>query len=273
MASAESTRSGEGGLRMTAPVVRVGSLRKRYAPDGPSALCDVTFDVHEGEFVCVVGPSGCGKTTLLRVLCGLTRPSEGAVLLDGRPVLGPPPEVALVFQDYNRSLFPWLTVIRNVMFPLRCTGVSGGARAARAETVLHDLGLRDVARKYPWQLSGGMAQRVAIARALVSQPRLLLLDEPFASVDALTREELQDVVLRVHGDRKERRMTVVHVTHDIDEAVYLGERVLILSSAPGRVVGSIAVDVPRPREQTASRSSARFLAVRNEIHEIIRRPP
>jgi NitT/TauT family transport system ATP-binding protein len=272
MASAEPIRSGEGGLQTAAPVVRVASLGKRYAADGPPALCDVTFDVGQGEFLTLVGPSGCGKTTLLRVLSGLIRPTKGAVLLDGRPVLGPPPEVALVFQDYTRSLFPWLTVIRNVMFPLRRTRVSRGARVARAEAVLHDLGLRGAARRYPWQLSGGMAQRVAIARALVSRPRLLLLDEPFASVDALTREELQDVVLRVHGELAERRMTVVHVTHDIDEAVYLGDRVLILSSAPGRVVGSIEVEVPRPREQTASRSSPRFLAVRNEIHAIIRRP-
>jgi NitT/TauT family transport system ATP-binding protein len=272
MASADAIRSGEGRLQTAAPVVRVTALGKRYVRDAAPALCDVTFDVHEGEFLTVVGPSGCGKTTLLRILSGLTRPSEGAVLLGGRPVLGPPPEVALVFQDYNRSLFPWLTVIRNVMFPLRRTRVSAGARVARAEAVLQDLGLRGVARKYPWQLSGGMAQRVAIARALVSRPRLLLLDEPFASVDALTREELQDVVLRVHGELEERRMTVVHVTHDIDEAVYLGDRVLILSSAPGRVVDAIEVDLPRPRDQTASRSSPRFLAVRNEIHEIIRRP-
>ena len=272
MASAKAIRSGADRPGTAAPVVSVASLYKRYGEDGSPALRDVTFDVQEGEFLTVVGPSGCGKTTLLRVLSGLVRPSEGAVLLDGRPVVGPPPEIALVFQDYNRSLFPWLSVLRNVMFPLRRTRVSGGARVAQAEAALQDLGLRDVARKYPWQLSGGMAQRVAIARALVSRPRLLLLDEPFASVDALTREELQDVVLRVHGDLEGRRMTVVHVTHDIDEAVYLGDRVLILSSAPGRVVGSIEVGVPRPREQTASRSSPRFLAVRNEIHELIRRP-
>jgi len=249
-----------------------GQVVKRYLTDGPPALCDVTFDVRQGEFLTMVGPSGCGKTTLLRLLSGLTRASEGAVLLDGRPIAGPPPEVALVFQDYNRSLFPWLNVVRNVMFPLRRTPGSKGARVARAEAVLDDLGLQGVARKYPWQLSGGMAQRVAIARALVSRPRLLLLDEPFASVDALTRAELQDVVLRVRGESDERLMTVVEVTHDIDEAVYLGDRVLILSSAPGRVIGSIEVDVPRPREQTASRSSPQFLAVRNEIHEIIRRP-
>jgi NitT/TauT family transport system ATP-binding protein len=272
VASAKAIRPGEDGLRTAAPVLRVASVGKRYVRDGPLAVCDMTFDVSEGEFLAVVGPSGCGKTTLLRILSGLIRPSEGAVLLDGRPVLGPPPEVALVFQDYNRSLFPWLTVIRNVMFPLRRTRISRSARLARAEAVLHDLGLGDVARRYPWQLSGGMAQRVAIARALVSRPRLLLLDEPFASVDALTRGDLQDVVLRVHGDLEQHRMTVVHVTHDIDEAVYLGDRVLVLSSAPGRVVGSIDVDLQRPREQTASRSSPRFLAVRNEIHTIIRRP-
>ena len=176
MASAEAIGTGEGRLPRAVPVVRAAAVGKRYVQDGPPALFDVTFDVHEGEFVCVVGPSGCGKTTLLRVLSGLVRPTEGAVLLDGRPVVGPPPEVALVFQDYNRSLFPWLTVIRNVMFPLRRTQASGDTRIERAEAVLHDLGLRDVARKYPWQLSGGMAQRVAIARALVSRPRLLLLD-------------------------------------------------------------------------------------------------
>jgi NitT/TauT family transport system ATP-binding protein len=272
MASAKPLDSREGRPPTATPILRVASLGKRYVRDGPPALSDVTFDVYEGEFLAVVGPSGCGKTTLLRVLCGLIQPTEGAVVLDGRPVLGPPPEVALVFQDYNRSLFPWLTVIRNVMFALRRTRASRSASVARAEAVLHDLGLEGVARQYPWQLSGGMAQRVAIARALVSRPRLLLLDEPFASVDALTREELQDVVLRVHGDLAQRRMTVVHVTHDIDEAVYLADSVLILSSAPGRVIGSIEVDVPRPREQTASRSSPRFLAVRNEIHEIVRTP-
>jgi NitT/TauT family transport system ATP-binding protein len=264
MANPDAIRSGEGRVLRAAPVVRVASVVKRYLTDGPPALCDVTFDVRQGEFLTMVGPSGCGKTTLLRLLSGLTRASEGAVLLDGRPIAGPPPEVALVFQDYNRSLFPWLTVIRNVMFPLRPSRVSRDVRVARAETVLDELGLHGVARKYPWQLSGGMAQRVAIARAIVSRPRLLLLDEPFASVDALTRAELQDVVLRVHGQLEQRRMTVVHVTHDIDEAVYLGDRVLVLSPAPGRIIASIEVDVPRPREQTASRSTSRFLAVRNE---------
>jgi NitT/TauT family transport system ATP-binding protein len=187
------------------------------------------------------------------------------VFFEGRRVVRPPREFALVFQDYSRSLFPWLNVIRNVLFPLRGVGLSRAERVARAEDALHEVGLDDAARKFPWQLSGGMQQRVAIARALVSDPEILLLDEPFASVDALTRAELQDLLLRVHN----RRMTIVHVTHDIDEAVYLADRVLILSSPPGRVVASVDVEIARPRVQTTTRSSQRFLDVRNEIHLVI----
>ena len=254
----------------SAALLRVVRLGKRYSSAGTHALSDVSFDVREGEFLSIVGRSGCGKTTLLRLLCALTPPTEGSVLLEGRPVLGPPPEFGLVFQDYSRSLFPWLSVLANVMFPLRRrAGLSRAARAARASTVLDELGLAGAAHKYPWQLSGGMQQRVAIARSLVSHPKILLLDEPFASVDALTRADLQDLLLRVHGDFEGRPVTIVHVTHDIDEAVYLGDRVLVLSSAPGRVVGSIDVDLPRPREQLATRSSPRFLALRNQIFEVI----
>ena len=251
------------------PVLRVSGLGKRYSPQGPAALTDVTFDVADGELLALVGPSGCGKTTLLRLLCGLTPPTEGSVLLDGRPVLRPPREVALVFQDYSRSLFPWLTVIRNVMFPLRRGGLSKAGKIERAETVLGEMGLHGVAHKYPWELSGGMQQRVAIARALVSRPELLLLDEPFASVDALTRAELQDVLLRVHRDVEGRRVTIVHVTHDIDEAVYLADRVLVLSPGPGRIASAVEVGLPRPRTQTATRSSQQFLDVRNHIHDVI----
>jgi NitT/TauT family transport system ATP-binding protein len=250
-------------------VLQVSGLGKRYGNRGPAALSDVSFDVGEGELLALVGPSGCGKTTLLRLLCGLTPPSEGTVLLDGRPVLRPPREVAIVFQDYSRSLFPWLTVIRNVMFPLRRVELSKAGKMERAEAVLGEMALHGVADRYPWELSGGMQQRVAIARALVSRPELLLMDEPFASVDALTRAELQDVVLRVHNEFEHRRVTIVHVTHDIDEAVYLADRVLILSRGPGRVVGSVKVGLPRPRVQTATRSDSRFLAIRNEIHDVI----
>ena len=253
---------------MDEPVLHVEELEKRYSDDGPAALSGVTFDVAAGEFVAIVGPSGCGKTTLLRLLCGLIGPSAGTVHLDGRLVTSPPPEAAIVFQDYSRSLFPWLTVFRNVMFPLRRERVARSEKQARVETVLGEVGLDGAGRKYPWQLSGGMQQRVAIARALVSRPEILLLDEPFASVDALTRAELQDLVLRLH-EHTEKGVTIVHVTHDIDEAVYLADRVLVISGAPGRIVASIDVELPRPREQTETRSSSRFLSLRNEIHALV----
>jgi NitT/TauT family transport system ATP-binding protein len=254
-----------------APVLRVSGLGKQFSAHGAVALTGVTFDVADGELLAVVGPSGCGKTTLLRLLTGLTPPTEGEVLLDGKPVLRPPAEVAIVFQDYSRSLFPWLNVLRNVLLPLRRTKLSKQRKIERAESVLREMGLIGVSDRYPWQLSGGMQQRVAIARALVSRPELLLLDEPFASVDALTRADLQDVVLRVHHEHQP--MTIVHVTHDIDEAVYLADRVLVLSPSPGRVVGAIDVALPRPRTQTETRSAPRFLAVRNEIHEVISAHP
>jgi NitT/TauT family transport system ATP-binding protein len=254
---------------LAAPVLRVSGLGKRYSRSGPAALIDVSFDVANGELLAIVGPSGCGKTTLLRLLCGLTPPTEGEVRLDGRVVDRPPREVAIVFQDYSRSLFPWLTVLKNVLFPLRRADLTKRGKIERAETVLREMGLHGVGARYPWQLSGGMQQRVAIARALVSRPELLLLDEPFASVDALTRADLQDVVLRVHRELEHRHVTIVHVTHDIDEAVYLADRVLVLSPPPGHVVGSIDVGLPRPRTQTETRSAPRFLAVRNEIHDVI----
>ena len=250
---------------MDEPVLRVAELEKRYSEEGQAALGKVTFDVARGELLVVVGPSGCGKTTLLRLLCGLTPPSGGTVHLEGRLVTSPPREAAIVFQDYSRSLFPWLNVIRNVVFPLRSARVPKAERRERAEAVLSEVGLDGVGRKYPWQLSGGMQQRVAIARALVSRPEILLLDEPFASVDALTRAELQDLVLRLH-EHEEKGVTVLHVTHDIDEAVYLGDRVLVLSGTPGRIVASVDVPLPRPREQTETRSSPQFLSLRNELH-------
>jgi NitT/TauT family transport system ATP-binding protein len=247
----------------------VSGLGKRYAEGGVPVLDDVSFDVTAGELVAVVGPSGCGKSTLLRVLCGLTAPTAGAVLLDGQRVDSPPREIAIVFQDYSRSLFPWLTVAGNVMFPLRRSGLSRSGKRARAEAVLEEVGLEGTARMHPWQLSGGMQQRVAIARALVSHPEVLLLDEPFASVDALTRSELQDVLLQVHATREGGPATVVHVTHDIEEAVYLADRVLVFGSAPGRIVGSVEVGLARPRDQTKTRSAPRFLEVRNEVQHLI----
>src|SRR5688572_31291047 len=182
------------------PALRVSGLGKRYSEDGPAALSDVTFEVADGELLAIVGPSGCGKTTLLRLLCGLMPSTNGAVFFHGRPVLHPPREFALVFQDYSRSLFPWLDVVGNVTFPLRGAGLTRAERRLLAEAALAAVGLRGVARTYPWRLSGGMQQRVAIARALVSGPQVLLLDEPFASVDALTRADLQDLLLQIHAE-------------------------------------------------------------------------
>jgi len=249
-------------------ILRVSGLEKRYGDSEPAALADVTFDVAEGELLVIVGPSGSGKTTLLRLLCGLTSPTAGSVQLDGQLVTSPPRETAIVFQDYGRSLFPWLNVTRNVLFPLRRDREPRSEKLERVERMLSEVGLEGVGKKYPWQLSGGMQQRVAIARALVSRPEILLLDEPFASVDALTRAELQDLVLRLH-ERDEKGVTIVHVTHDIDEAVYLADRVLVLSGTPGRIVASVDVPLSRPREQTETRSSREFLALRNELHGLI----
>jgi NitT/TauT family transport system ATP-binding protein len=255
--------------RATGPTLRASGLGKRYAEGGPPVLADVTFEVAAGELLAVVGPSGCGKTTLLRMLCGLTPASAGVALYDDRPVLGPPREFAVVFQDYSRSLFPWLDVMGNVMFPLRRSRLTRDERAARAEAALAQVGLPGVTGTYPWKLSGGMQQRVAIARALVSQPNVLLLDEPFASVDALTRADLQDLLLRIHTGHEHRRVTIVHVTHDIDEAVYLADRVLVMRSAPGGILAAIDVALERPRTQMVTRSSPEFLALRNRILEIV----
>jgi NitT/TauT family transport system ATP-binding protein len=254
------------------PVLRVSCLEKRYSDVGPAAIADVTFDVFEGELLAMVGRSGGGKTTLLRLLCGLIPPTAGSVHLDGRLVSSPPREAAIVFQDYGRSLFPWLNVSRNVMFPLRREREPRSEKHARVEAVLAEVGLEGVGEKYPWLLSGGMQQRVAIARALVSRPEILLLDEPFASVDALTRAELQDLVLRLHELEEQGVTTILHVTHDIDEAVYLADRVLVLSGTPGRIVASVDVGLPRPRKQIETRSSSRFLALRNELHGLIAAP-
>ena len=255
----ESAHPGKRAEVAAGPILSVSGLEKRYPGGAHAVLGDVGFEVARGEFLAIVGPSGCGKTTLLRLLCGLTPATAGEVCFAGRQVLRPPREFAVVFQDYSRSLFPWLDVRANVTFPLRRSGLTRPEQAARAEAVLREVGLEGVSRTYPWKLSGGMQQRVAIARALVSEPEVLLLDEPFASVDALTRADLQDLLLGIHTGPERSRVTILHVTHDIDEAVYLADRVLVLSPAPGRVLDAIAISLPRPRTQTTTRSTAEFL--------------
>ncbi|WP_424190395.1 ABC transporter ATP-binding protein [Actinokineospora sp. G85] len=232
------------------------------------AIDALGFSVGAGELVCVVGPSGCGKSTLLRTIAGLVRPTRGAVSLHGSPVDGVPADLAVVFQDYSRSLFPWLSVQRNVEFPLR--GLARAERAGRAAEALASVGLAKAGRKYPWQLSGGMQQRVAIARALAYRPALLLMDEPFASVDAQTRFELEDLLLRV---RREQDTTVLLVTHDIDESVYLGDRVVVLSKSPATVVAELTVDLGAERDQITTRSSEEFVELRARVAGLLQGAP
>jgi NitT/TauT family transport system ATP-binding protein len=249
--------------------LEVASLAKSYPlRDGRStgAIADVSFRVTPGEFVCVVGPSGCGKTTLLKCLAGLLAPTSGEVLLDGQRVRKPPPQMGFVFQDYSNSLLPWLKVDRNVTFPLRHKGVPARRRAELATEMLRVVGLSEFARHYPWQLSGGMQQRVAIARALAYQPAILLMDEPFASVDAQTRGDLEDLLLRIWATYG---VTTVFVTHDIDESVYLADRVIVLSRRPSTVAREFTVGLPRPRHQITTKELVEFARLRTEVMRTI----
>ncbi|WP_403022073.1 ABC transporter ATP-binding protein [Salinibacterium sp. GXW1014] len=253
---------------MNQPLLAVDELRHLYKTDeGEQLVLDgISFVVEQGEFVSIVGPSGCGKTTLLRSLSGLLQPTSGTVALNGTPINGVPKGLAMVFQDYRGSLFPWRKVGANVEFPLLGV-VSKEERAKRVRESLAAVGLEKSANRYPWQLSGGMQQRVAIARALAMQPQLLLMDEPFASVDAQTRSELEDLLLRV---RDQFDMTILFVTHDVDESVYLSSRVLSLSKAPTVVTSSVPIPLPTPRDQIGSREDPRFVQLRGEVARLIR---
>lgn len=254
------------------PLLQVVGLRKSY-PLGKGetrlVLDDVHVTVEAGSFVCLVGPSGAGKTTLLRCLAGLAEPSSGTVLLAGSPVTEPPEALAVVFQDYSRSLMPWLTVRSNVDLPLRSRGVPKAERRARADAMLGAVGLAPSTHdQYPWQLSGGMQQRVAIARALAYEASVVLMDEPFASVDAQTRADLEDLVLQI---RREFGVTVVLVTHDIDEAVYLGDQVVVLSGSPSTVTRTIEIPLGPERDQIGTKSMPEFASLRADILTLISR--
>jgi NitT/TauT family transport system ATP-binding protein len=281
-----------------------------YAHGTHVAIEDVSFAVPDGQLVAIVGPSGSGKSTLLRCIAGLLRTTGGQVVLNGLPVTRVPDGLAVVFQDYSRSLYPWLSVRDNVALPLLSPGVAVSRGRARRENrpshraregvaaprvsgrqlslgwaspriprkqrrqramdALAVVGLADAAGKYPWQLSGGMQQRAAIARALACDPVLLLMDEPFGSVDAQTREDLQDLILRV---RAERNITILLVTHDIDESVYVGDRVLVLTHGPGRVRADLRVDLPAPRDQITTKETREFAHLRAEVSRLVRGAP
>ena len=252
------------------PVLEIRKLGKTYGTGARAthAIADVSFSVEDGEFVCVVGPSGCGKTTLLKCVAGLLRPGSGEVLLRGRGVTSPPEEMALVFQEYGRSLMPWSSVWNNVLLPLRHKKLAAGERKTLVDEALEAVGLTPFSHHYPWQLSGGMQQRVAIARALAYQPSILLMDEPFASVDAQTRGDLEDLVLRV---REEFAVTILFVTHDIDESVYLSDRVVVLTHAPTVVKEIIDVDLPSPRDQIETKELSEFANLRGHVYRLIKR--
>ena len=245
-------------------------LHHTYSPGKPEehqALGGITFSVHEGEFVSIVGPSGCGKTTLMRCLSGLMQPTAGTVSMEGQTITSVPAHLTLVFQDYSRSLYPWLRVADNVDVPLKDHRFPGAERKERVAQALADVGLTGHETKYPRQLPGGMQQRVAIARALAYRPSMLLMDEPYASVDAQTRESLEDMLLDVW---ERRNKTVLFVTHDIDESVYLADRVLVLSGGPSSVIADIPVDIARPRDQIDTKATPEFVELRAEVARLIR---
>ena len=251
-------------------MLRVDHLKKTYGQgeDAVEAIGDLVFEVHEKEFVCVVGPSGCGKTTLLKCMSGLLEPTAGRVLLHDQPVDGPPERMALVFQDYSRSLFPWMSVRQNVAFPLRRKRLDKAKVRELVESAVESVDLTRFVDRYPWELSGGMQQRVAIARALAYQPEIMLMDEPFASVDAQTRADLEDLILQV---RREYGVTVVFVTHDIDESVYLGDRIVVLTPAPATVQEVLDVGLPEPRDQVETKELPEFTRLRAHVYTQIKR--
>jgi NitT/TauT family transport system ATP-binding protein len=251
-------------------MLEIKGLGKTYGTGEKAthAIGNVSFEVAERELLCVVGPSGCGKTTLLKCISGLLRPSAGEVLLNGKRVTSPPEEMALVFQEYSRSLMPWASVANNVLLPLRHKDLPRGERTRLVDEALEAVGLTRFRGHYPWQLSGGMQQRVAIARALAYQPSILLMDEPFASVDAQTRSDLEDLVLRL---QEQFGMTIVFVTHDIDESVYLSDRVVCLTNAPTEVKEVVPVDLPSPRDQIATKELPEFAHLRAHVYRLIKR--
>lgn len=228
------------------------------------ALLPVDFEVRDNDFVTILGPSGCGKSTLLRIVAGLDHPSTGRVLLDGQPVQGPGADRGMVFQSY--TLFPWLTIEQNVRFGLRERGMSEADQKERADFFIARVGLRGFEQHFPKQLSGGMQQRTAIARALANDPKILLLDEPFGALDNQTRVLMQELLL---GIWEASRKTVLFVTHDIDEAIFMANRVAVFSARPGRIKTELAVDFPHPRHYTI-KTSSEFMALKARLTEEIR---
>ena len=251
-------------------MLSVRGLQKTYqSPRGDTeAIRDLTFEVRAGELVCIVGPSGAGKTTILRCISGLLEATAGDLRLEGETITEPPTGMAVVFQDYARSLFPWLTVRQNVELPLKEKKLARAERERLIGQALEAVGLADVPGAYPWQLSGGMQQRVAIARAVAYEPHILLMDEPFAAVDAQTRADLEDLV-RALWHRL--GVTVLFVTHDIDESIYLGQRVLVLSGRPTVILEDVRVNLPDERDQVTTRNEPEFARLRAHVYDLVQK--
>ncbi len=249
-----------GALQLDGVTVRFGR-----GDEASVAVADVSLSVAPGEFVCLLGPSGCGKSTLLGAVAGYVDPAEGRIRLDGAPVSGPGPDRGMVFQQY--SLFPWKTVLENVAFGPRMSGRSRGEARALAARFLDMVGLSAHARRYPAELSGGMQQRVSIARALANCPAVLLMDEPFGALDAQTRAMMQEALLRLWA---QTGTTILFVTHDIDEAIFLADRVVVMGTAPGRIIADLTVDLARPRDAEILLEPA-FLHLKRRCLELIRR--
>jgi NitT/TauT family transport system ATP-binding protein len=250
-------------------MLEIASLTKVYGGDGGAAanlvLDAVSFTVPQNQFVCLLGASGCGKTTLLRIVAGLTVASGGAIKVEGKTVQGPGQDRSLVFQNYG--LLPWRTVMGNVEFGLEMRGVAKAKRREISQRHIERVGLKGYEKHYPHEISGGMQQRTALARAFSKDPKILLMDEPFAAVDAQTREMLQDELLKIWNENK---TTVLFVTHSIEEAIYLGDRVLVMGSRPGRIAANIETGLPRPRSDSDVKSSARFDELRRLVRETLR---
>lgn len=256
-----------------APYLEVAGVSKTFGAGDRTveAIRSADISIGKGEFVAVVGPSGCGKSTLLQIVAGLVGATSGTVTLGGRRVAEPPADMVYLFQQYAKSLFPWLTVAENVRFSFQHrTRLSRAAARERCREFLALVGLAEFADHYPWQLSGGMQQRVAIARALAAEPTVILMDEPFSSVDALTRLELHSLILELwarHG------LTVLLVTHDVDEAVFLADKVAVLSERPSTIREVIDTRLPRPRDPVITKEQTRFLEVRHYLlDQLLKRP-
>ena len=244
---------------MEKTVLKLDNVSKSFAKietdDVTHALSSVTTTMESGEFISMVGPSGCGKSTILRLVAGLIQPTTGSITLNGKPIEGPGPDRGMMFQ--KATLFPWLTVYDNIAFSLKMQGKLKG-NEDRVEEMIKTIGLQDFREDYPGQLSGGMAQRVALVRSLINEPPVLLLDEPLGALDAFTRMNMQDEILRIW---QKKQQLAIMVTHDVDEAIYMGTRVLVMDSHPGRIVSDLKIEQPFPRD----RSSEAFVAYRNEI--------